>query len=56
MKSLVEGPLHYIRNGDGLEELYDAVRDPAAVHDLSTTPELLPSMTRLRLTVDSIFR
>lgn len=56
MKSLVAGPLHYIRNGDGIEELYDAVRDPAAVHDLSTTPELLPSLTRLRLTVDSIFR
>jgi arylsulfatase A-like enzyme len=29
MRSVVEGDQHYILNGDGVEELYDYVRDPA---------------------------
>jgi hypothetical protein len=29
MQSLVLGNLHYIRNGDGREELYDYIVDPA---------------------------
>jgi arylsulfatase A-like enzyme len=56
MKSLVEGPLHYIRNGDGVEELYDARQDPAATRDLSATTEQAPTLQRLRSTLDSIFR
>ena len=52
MTSLVDGPLHYIRNGDGTEELYDVVLDPTAQHDLSET-EALP-LSRLRAALDSI--
>jgi arylsulfatase A-like enzyme len=54
MKSLVEGPLHYIRNGDGTEELYDMLRDPAALRDISGSQT--PSLGRLRFALDSIFR
>jgi arylsulfatase A-like enzyme len=35
MKSLLMDGLHYIRNGDGQEELYDFDNDPAETQDLS---------------------
>jgi arylsulfatase A-like enzyme len=35
MKSLTEGPYHYIRNGDGSEELYNFAKDPDETNDLS---------------------
>jgi arylsulfatase A-like enzyme len=35
MKSLIEGSLHYIRNGDGVEELYDIGRDPEEKQNLA---------------------
>jgi len=37
MKSLVSGGFHYIKNGDGREELYDFERDSLEQHDLSRT-------------------
>jgi arylsulfatase A-like enzyme len=56
MKSLVQRQLHYIRNGDGVEELYDAESDPAAARDLIAMRELRPAAERLRVTLDSIIR
>jgi arylsulfatase A-like enzyme len=38
MKSLVTGDMHYIRNGDGTEEVYDLRHDPAERNDLIQTP------------------
>ncbi|MDX1579287.1 MAG: sulfatase, partial [Gemmatimonadota bacterium] len=53
MKSVVVGPLHYILNGDGAEELYDLTVDPDEVNDLSETerghlalPELRAALGR----------
>jgi hypothetical protein len=37
MKSLVIEDYHYIRNGDGQEELYNIVNDPAEEHNLAHT-------------------
>lgn len=37
MKSIVRGNLHYIRNGDGVEELYDLLDDPAEARDLAAS-------------------
>jgi arylsulfatase A-like enzyme len=38
MTSLVRGGLHYIRNGDGREELYDLDSDSGEEHDLAAAP------------------
>ena len=38
MTSLVSGGLHYIRNGDGREELFDLDGDPKEQHDLAASP------------------
>ena len=48
MKSLVEGAYHYIHNGNGVEELYDAVRDPAATDDLAGREGMRPTVERFR--------
>lgn len=38
MKSLVIGDMHYIRNGDGTEEVYDLREDPVEFQNLIETP------------------
>jgi arylsulfatase A-like enzyme len=38
MKSLVTGDMHYIRNGDSTEEVYDLRHDPMERNDLIQTP------------------
>ncbi len=38
MRSMIAGGLHYIRTGDGLEELYDLGSDPAEQTDLAGLP------------------
>ena len=38
MKSLEIGDMHYIRNGDGSEEVFDLGNDPAEQNDLIQTP------------------
>jgi arylsulfatase A-like enzyme len=38
MRSAWSEGMHYIRNGDGREELYDVDRDPAETHDLAHDP------------------
>ncbi|MFO0953014.1 MAG: sulfatase-like hydrolase/transferase [Isosphaeraceae bacterium] len=47
MTSLVGWGYHYIRNGDGREELY-ALDDPAEEHDLASKPEAAETLARLR--------
>ena len=37
MRSVIHGGLKYIRNGDGLEEVYDITHDPLEVDDLVET-------------------
>ena len=39
MTSLVAEGLHYIRNGDGREELFDLDGDPGEIHDLASAPK-----------------
>jgi arylsulfatase A-like enzyme len=54
MRSLVDGDLHYIRNGDGVEELYDAIADAAEANDLSAVPSMRADVLRLRARLDSV--
>jgi hypothetical protein len=48
MTSVIAGPLHYILNGDGVEELYDIERDPDELADLADTPAFSQELERLR--------
>jgi arylsulfatase A-like enzyme len=55
MKAVVVDSLHYIRNGDGTEEVYDIVRDP---NERDNLLERLDPTTlgRLRALIDAIPR
>jgi arylsulfatase A-like enzyme len=48
MKSLVANNKHYIKNGDGREELYHFDNDPAEGRDLAGAEETKPVLTWLR--------
>ena len=48
MASLMDDRYHYIRNGDGREELFDLSSDPDERHDLSQTAEMRPTLERFR--------
>jgi arylsulfatase A-like enzyme len=48
MTSVVDREFHYIRGGDGREELYDLNRDPAEERDLAKKPELAETLGRFR--------
>ncbi|MGI9077195.1 MAG: sulfatase [Gemmatimonadaceae bacterium] len=52
MRSLVSGWLHYIRNGDGREELYDLESDPREQRDLANTPEKGQHLRALSTSMD----
>jgi arylsulfatase A-like enzyme len=54
MKSLVAEEKVYIRNGDGLEELYDLDNDPSESHNLATSPDADPTLRRFRATLERI--
>jgi arylsulfatase A-like enzyme len=54
MYSLVDSAHHYIRNGDGTEELYDARRDPAELHNLADAPESAPVLKLFRSTLSAL--
>lgn len=54
MYSLVDSAHHYIRNGDGTEELYDARRDPAELHNLADAPESAPVLEVFRSTLSAL--
>jgi len=48
LHALVAGGYHYIRNGDGEEELYDFFADPAATENLAEVAELAEVMSAFR--------
>ncbi len=48
MRSLIRGSLHYIRNGDGVEQLFDWVRDPDEVIDLADSASSSEAVARMR--------
>jgi hypothetical protein len=54
MHSLVVDSLHYIRNGDGSEELYDVTTDPDEAHNLATTPQGASALPELRRMMDEM--
>ncbi len=54
MKSLIVAPYHYIKNGDGREELYDVDRDPLEQHDLARTEEGGRALQQFRRRFDAI--
>lgn len=56
MKSLVDGGYHYIRNGDGGEELYDFEDDPAERTNLTSSVEGERWTTRFAAWLDGILR
>ncbi len=54
MKSLLLDPYHYIKNGDGSEELYDFKRDYAEKENLAATEEGRRFLDQFRASLDSI--
>jgi arylsulfatase A-like enzyme len=54
MKSIVDGPWHYIRNGDGTEELYAFPTDPSEYDDRSGSPSDAATLRRLRAALDAL--
>lgn len=54
MYSLVDSTWHYIRNGDGSEELYDLAADPAEEHDLRWDPGAPPLLESFRRTLEAM--
>ena len=48
MRSVLQEPLHYIRNANGREELYDIVKDPAEETNLLDEEELKPMIRQFR--------
>jgi arylsulfatase A-like enzyme len=56
MKSLVANGMHYIKNGDGREELYDFENDPAEERDLANSKEGRQKLEEFRRSLESILR
>lgn len=54
MATLFSDGYHYIRNGDGIEELYNLDEDPGELVDLSGRPEFDTTLLRMREVLDSI--
>ncbi|MBW7992732.1 MAG: sulfatase-like hydrolase/transferase [Planctomycetes bacterium] len=54
MKSLVTGNMHYIRNGDGTEEVYDLNEDPVERNDLIRTPRGAEAAAKARNIIEKI--
>lgn len=54
MKALVSGQDVYIRNGDGVEEVYDLTTDPSQARNLAGTPSVLPKLDLFRKTMDQM--
>ena len=53
MSSIVANGKTYIRNADGLEELYDLLSDPADSHDLAGSAGSADSLARLKDILDA---
>lgn len=54
MSSLVSGRLHYVRRGDGAEELYDWFADPDETRDLAGDADRMSDLERFRSQLDSL--
>src|SRR5262249_29788480 len=54
MKSLVAGGMHYIRSGDGSEELYNVWTDPQERINLSGAPAARELLRRFRAGLDNM--
>jgi arylsulfatase A-like enzyme len=54
MKSVISHGMHYIKNGDGREELYDFEGDPLEKHDLSATVEGKTMLIKFRSFVEQL--
>jgi hypothetical protein len=56
MKSLISEGLHYIRRGDGVEEMYQLDTDPLERTDLVLYRRNLDALERLRARLEVITR
>jgi arylsulfatase A-like enzyme len=54
MSAIVHGGVHYIRNGDGTEELYDLVRDPAEHRDVAGLAAYAPTLAESRARLQDV--
>ena len=54
MKSLIVNPYHYIKNGDGREELYNFENDPLEQRDLAYSEEGRRMLEQLRTSLETI--
>jgi arylsulfatase A-like enzyme len=54
MHSIIRDNLHYIRNGDGSEELYDFEADPRERDDLARAEGVEPRLPELRRAMDEM--
>lgn len=52
MKSLVAGPYHYIKNGDGSEELYDLKTDPLELENLARSDNTQQLIEKFRVSLE----
>jgi hypothetical protein len=52
MESLTDDHYHYIRNGDGREELYAIGVDPEEQSDLGQREDMRPVLARYRARLD----
>ena len=53
MRSVIDSRFHYIRRGDGVEELYKYREDSAEARDISKEPEGQMELSRLRALADA---
>ena len=56
MSSIVSDEFHYIRRGDGAEELYDWFSDPDELRDLSADPEARAQLEQMRRRLDEVLQ
>jgi arylsulfatase A-like enzyme len=56
MKSLIAAGMHYIRDGDGLEELYVLQSDPKESTNFAATPNARAPLERFRNTLRSMLK
>jgi arylsulfatase A-like enzyme len=56
MKSLISEGLHYIRRGDGVEEMYDLDTDPLERTDVVLYPRHFDALERIRAWLEAITR
>jgi len=54
MESLIQGSHHYIKNGDGNEELYDLEKDPGEQDNLIGSDDARPIAARFRASLSTI--